>query len=195
MDKGIFSDREKAMEATYFRQQDAKLIERLRSDAKLDDIAVALAEKLQVDNPDLLARVRALGVTADTAAALFVAPLVQVAWAEGSVSKHEHQTVLRLAQERGVEEGSTAYGQLGDWLAVRPPDSVFDTACDVIKAGFAVLDPSEREERIERVIEACHKVAEASESQFAKLIGLETGVSKQEASMLDLIKAKLRSTS
>ena len=92
----------------------------------------------------------------------------------------------------GLSVKGSRYSTSGD---AGPPDSVFDTACDVIKAGFAVLDPSEREERIERVIEACHKVAEASESQFAKLIGLETGVSKQEASMLDLIKAKLRSTS
>jgi len=32
------------MEANYFRQQDARLIERLRKNAKLDDIAAALAE-------------------------------------------------------------------------------------------------------------------------------------------------------
>jgi hypothetical protein len=194
MDDGIFSDREKAMEANYFRQQDAKLIEQLRGDAKLDDIAVALAEKLRVDNPDLLARARALGVTADTAAAFFLAPLVQVAWAEGSASKQEQQTVLRLARERGIDEGSTAYGQLNEWLAVRPPEALFDTACEVIKAGFAVLTPGEREERIKGLIEACHKVAEASESQFAKLIGFETGVSKLEESMLDSLNAKLRST-
>jgi hypothetical protein len=191
MDKGIFSDREKAMEANYFRQQDAKLVEQLRANASLDDIAVALAEKLNIENSELLARARALGITADTAPAFFLAPLVQVAWAEGSVSKQEQQTVLGLARERGIDEGSTAYGQLGEWLAVRPSDALFDTACEVMKTGFAVLAPSERDERIERVIEACLKVAESSESQFAKLIGLETGVSKREASMLDTIKAKL----
>ena len=103
MDKGIFTDREKAMEASYFRQQDAKLIERLRAEAKLDDIAVALAEKLQVDHPDLLARAKALGLTADTASAIFAAPLVQVAWAEGSVSKQEQRMVLRLAADRGIK--------------------------------------------------------------------------------------------
>ena len=30
MDKGILSDREKAMEANYFRQEDARLLDKLR---------------------------------------------------------------------------------------------------------------------------------------------------------------------
>jgi hypothetical protein len=83
MDKGFLGDREKAMEADYFRKENEKLLEKLRQDAKLDDIAVALAEKLQVDNQELLGRVRELGITLETAPALFVTPLVQVAWAEG----------------------------------------------------------------------------------------------------------------
>ena len=89
MDKGIFEDREKAMEANYFRQQDAMLVQKLRQEAELDEIAKALAEKLEVDNPELLLRVRELGITVDTAPALFLAPLVQVAWAEGGVSDAE----------------------------------------------------------------------------------------------------------
>lgn len=195
MDKGIFSDREKAMEANYFRQQDAKLLERLRANASLDDIAAALADKLKVDNPDLLERVRALGITADTARALLLAPLVQVAWAEGSASKKEKQTVLRLVQERGVEQDSAAFAQINEWLSVRPPDTLFDTAYEVLQAGYSVLPHGEREDRIEKVMEACHKVAEASESQVAKLIGLESGVSEFESSLLDTIKRKLQSRS
>ena len=192
MDKGIFTDREKAMEANYFRQQDAKLIERLRAEAKLDDIAVALAEKLQVDHPELLARAKALGLTADTASAIFAAPLVQVAWAEGSVSKQEERMVLRLAADRGIEEGSPAGVQLREWLGARPSDDLFDTATEIIKAGFAVLPIKEREERIQRLVDACHKVAAASGAGLISLIGLSDGVSRDEASMLDAINKKLR---
>lgn len=195
MDKGIFSDREKAMEADYFRQQDARLIERLRANASLDEIAVALAEKLKVDDPDLLARARDLGVTAETAPAFFLAPLVQVAWAEGSASKQEQQSVLRMARDRGIDEGSAAYVQLSEWLAVRPSDAFFDTALEIMNAGFSVLPPSEREERIQRVIEACQKVAEASGSEIAKLIGLGDGVSQFESSLLGTIETRLKSGS
>jgi hypothetical protein len=192
MDKGIFTDREKAMEANYFRQQDAKLLETLRKSAKLDDIALALRDKLQVDNPDLLARAREAGVTPETAPAFFLAPLVQVAWAEGKVSKREHETVLRLARGRGVEENSPAYAQLIAWLEVRPEDTLFDAAVDVVKYGLSVLPPKEREERIERLVDACHEVAAASGNEFAKKLGLGDGVSRAEVSVLDTIHKKLR---
>lgn len=192
MEKGIFTDREKALEANYFRQHDAKLIERLRSESTLSEIGIALAEKLNVDNPDLLARVRALGVTVETAPAFFLAPLVQVAWAEGAVSRAEQETVLRLARERGIAEDSPAYAELNKWLAERPADALFDTAVEVLKAGFAVLPRKEMDERIQRIVDACHKVAEASGSRLGRLIGLDDGVSHTEASMLDMINKKLR---
>jgi hypothetical protein len=195
MDKGIFSDREKALEANYFRQQDAKLIERLRANGSLDEVAVALAEKLRIDDPDLLARARDLGITAETAPAFFLMPLVQVAWAEGSASKQEQQSVLRLSRERGIDEGSAAYAQLSEWLTVRPSDSLFNTALEIMNAGFAVLPPGDREERIQRVIEACRIVAEASGSEFAKLIGLGDGVSEFESSLLGTIETRLKSSS
>ena len=193
MDKGIFQDREKAMEAKYFRDQDAALVEKLRQTAKLDEIAKALADKLKVDNPDLLLRVREVGVTADTAAAFFLAPLVQVAWAEGSVTKAEHDAVLRLARGRGVEESSPSYAQLVEWLKVRPSDALLDTAVEVLKYTFSVLPAREREERIKRIVEACHEVAAASGGGLTQLLGLRNSVSTTEASMLDHITRKLRS--
>ncbi len=192
MDKGIFSDREKAMEANYFRQQDARLLEKLRKGAKLDEIAIALAEKLRIDNPELLARIRARGVSADNAEAFFAAPLVQVAWAEGKVSKSESEMVLRLARERGIEEASSSYAQLVDWLKTKPEDALFDAAIEAIKQGFSVLPLMEREERIKQLLDNCHKVAEASGNEFAKQLGLGDGVSRVEESVLESIHHKLR---
>ena len=193
MDKGIFNEREKAMEANYFRQQDAKLIEQLRKKAPLDEIAGALRDKLQLDNPDLLQRVRDLGVAPDSAPAFLVAPLVQVAWADGDVGKAEHDAVLRLARARGVEPGSPAHAKLEEWLKARPSDALFDTAVEVIKYGFTVLPPAEQKERIHAIVDACQEVASASGKGLAPLLGLGSTVSKTEASMLDDIQNKLRS--
>lgn len=192
MEKGFLGDREKAMEADYFRKENEKLLEKLRQGAKLDDIAKALADKLQVDNQELLARVRALGITLENAPALFLTPLVQVAWAEGSVGNREREAVLRIARQRDVEEGSPAYAQLVEWLQVRPSDALFDVGLEVIKYGLAVLPPKEMEERIERLIDACHEVAAASGTELARLLGLGDGVSRVEAHMLDEFNARLR---
>lgn len=192
MEKGFLGDREKAMEADYFRKENEKLLEKLRQGAKLDDIAKALGEKLQVDNQELLARVRELNLTRETATALFLTPLVQVAWAEGSVGNREREAVLRLARQRDIDEDSPTYAQLVEWLKVRPSDALFDVGLELIKYGFAVLPPNEREERIDRLIDACHEVAAASGTELARLLGLGDGVSRVEAHMLDEFNVRLR---
>jgi tellurite resistance protein len=193
MTNELFKDRERAAEANYFRQQDERLLDSLRKRAPLDEIARAIGEKLQVDNSELLERVRKLGLKPEAAPALFLAPLVQVAWAEGKISRDEQDAVLRLALDRGVEMNSPPYQQILEWLAVRPSDDVFDTAVEILKYGFAVLPEDEREDRIKRVVEACHEVAAASGGGLAKLLGLGSSVSGVEASMLDSITATLRS--
>jgi len=187
----ILGDREKAMEESYFRREDAKLLAKLRDKAGLDDIALALGEKLQVDNPELLARVKQVGLSIDTAPALFLAPMVQVAWAGGSVIKAERDAVLRIARERGVDPASPAYAQLEQWLKDRPDDAVFDTSVAIIKYGFAVLPAAEKEERIKRIVDACHEVAEASSSSLGWILGIRS-VSDSEASTLDAIASTLR---
>jgi hypothetical protein len=191
MDKDSFKDRERAQEEGYFRAQDAKLIEKLREDARLEEIVTTLAEQLQVDNPELLRRVIALGVRLDTGPAFLLAPLVQVAWAEGKVTDRERETVLRLAAARGVEAGSPAHTQLLKWLQERPSDDLFDTAMEVIRGGLALLPPEEREERLKRLVHACQEVAEAS-GGLAKLLSLGSGVSSEEETLLEAIATTLR---
>ena len=63
MTKDIFEERERAEEAVYIRSQDEKLIEKLRENARLEEIVQALAESLQARNEELLRRVMALGIT------------------------------------------------------------------------------------------------------------------------------------
>jgi hypothetical protein len=102
MGMDMFKERERSFEEEYFRKHEAKLIAKLRERARLEEIAEALAVKLQVDYPELLKRIMALGVTLDTASAFLLAPLVQVAWAGGAVTDHERQAVLRVATAQGV---------------------------------------------------------------------------------------------
>ncbi|MCL6741876.1 hypothetical protein LZ518_12135 [Sphingomonas sp. RB56-2] len=193
MQDRIFGDREKAMEADYFRKEEARLLEKLRQNAKIDEIAEALRDQLQVNDPDLLVAVRDLGINAENASAFLLAPLVQVAWAEGKVRKDEQAAVLKIARDRGIEEGSPSDGQLHEWMVNRPADELFKASLRAIKAGLAVLPGPERHERIERILDGCRAVAEASGTEIAHQLGLGTGVSKSEASLLDSIASELRS--
>jgi methionine aminopeptidase len=192
MTKDAFKDRERGLEEEFFRKEDAKRLEKMRETAKLQEIAGALAEVLKVKNPDLLSRAISLGIHSDTAAAFLLAPLVQVAWAEGKVTEPEREAILRFALFRGVEKGSPAEAQLLAWLQARPAQAVFDTAIEVIKAGLAEFPPNEREDRIAKMIQACREVSEAS-GGIAKALGVGSGVSTEEQSVLDAVTKALRS--
>jgi hypothetical protein len=190
MSEDVFKERGRSFEEDYFRKHEAKLIATLRERGRLEEISEALAMKLQIDNPDLLRRIMALGVTIETGPAFLLAPLVQVAWAEGAVTDRERATVLRLATERGIEQTSPAYEQLDVWLSQRPVDALFDAAIETIKSGLSVLTPEDRADRIRRIVEACHEVADAS-GGLSRLIGMG-GVSNEEEELLDGMAARLR---
>lgn len=188
----IFKDRERGFEADYFRKQDDKLLAKLRERAALSEVAQALAEKLKVENAELLRHIVELGITRDTGAAVLLAPLVQVAWAEGHVSEAERRMVLSLATSRGIAPGSPAYAQLEAWLTKRPSDELFATALEAMKDGLAVLTAAERDERIQYIVAAAHRVAEASGGGLLRLLGLADGVSHNEVVVLEAINDKLR---
>ncbi|HEX7331066.1 MAG TPA: hypothetical protein VF290_06180 [Pyrinomonadaceae bacterium] len=191
MAKDIFRDRERGEEHAYFRQQDAKLIAKLRQKAQLSEIAHALAEKLHADEPALLERIRKLGVTLDTGSAFILAPLVEVAWVDGDVSRAERDTILQIAEQRGVAPGSADYQQLLDWLAHRPSDEVFQTALEAIRIGLSVLPPDEAEQRIATMIKACADVAQAAD-WIDQLFRLD-GASYAESAVIVAIRRHLQS--
>src|SRR6185503_16393373 len=191
MPKDIFRDRERGEEDAYFRQQDAKLIEKLRQKAQFSEIAHALAEKLHADEPALLERIQKLGVTLDTGSAFILAPLVEVAWVDGNVSQAERDTILDIAKQRGVTSGSADYRQLLDWLAQRPSDEVFRTALEAIRIGLSVLPPDESEQRIATMIKACEDVAQAAD-WIDQLFQLDR-VSYSESAVIAAIRRHLES--
>ena len=130
---------------------------------------------------------------AATGAAILLAPLVQVAWAEGTVTDRERAVVFEVAARRGIEPGSPPRAQLEAWLRERPPDAVFETALHVIEAGLAILTVEEQDQRRREIVTAAGRVAEASGGRLARLLGVHrAGSSGREAAVLRQIAAKLR---
>jgi tellurite resistance protein len=162
MSKDIFRERERAEEEAYFHQRDAVLIDKLRQKAQLTEIAHALAEKLQIDEPALLEYIRKLGVQLDTGAAFILAPLIEVAWADGHVTRAEQDAVLRIAERRGVSPGSPDHRQLLEWLVHRPSAEILKASLEAIRLGLSALPAAEREQRVAGIIKACEEVAHAS---------------------------------
>ncbi len=74
----------------------------------------------------------------------------------------------------------------------RPKDDLFDAAIEAIKAGFNVLPPVEREERVALLAKACHEMAKASGGGLWRVLGLSSRVSGKEDAFLDHIQSRLR---
>jgi len=190
--KDLLKERGRGEEADYFSRADAKLIEKIRERALVGEIAKALAAKLRVDDAELVRRVTDLGLSQETGPAILLAPLVQVAWAEGRVTDAERALVLELAASRGVTAGTPVHDKLLEWLRERPSDALFETAMEVMRVGFSVLAPQERDEHIQALVAACRRVAAASGGGLAQLLGIRDGVSGEEDMVLDAIATKLR---
>ena len=192
MTDDILHERGRAIEAQWARQRDEELLKKLRERARLDEIARALARKLRVDDPALRQRLLDLGLTHETGPALFLVPLVAVAWADGKVGDGERDAILGMAAARGVEPATPVHDQVLEWLLRPPPGELVDAALEVLRAGISVLPDAERAQRVEAYAESFRKVAQASGGGLGRVIGLASGISPEEEAVIERMVAALR---
>ena len=82
----------------------------------------------------------ALGLRANTIAALSLVPLIQVAWADGTIQDNERTAILQGAHGKGLEDGTAGYELLQTWLKSPPGDDLFAAWESYIKALSAQLN-------------------------------------------------------
>ena len=145
---------------------------------------------LGTTDADIMVTLQELGYTRATVSVLHLVPLVQVAWAEGNVSKNERELILEAARARGVEAGSEAHEHLTGWLNERPSEEFFERTLSVIGALLQMLPSEQREIGKRDLVSYCTKVAEVS----GGLIGFvrrSSRVCKEERELLARIAADL----
>jgi len=112
-------------EGEYFHQLDVELIEKMRRRADLEEQRLHMAEASQINDPNILEALEKLGYDPTTVSLLHLVPLVQVAWAGGSVRHAERDRVFAIARLHGVNENNPTYQQLVAWLDQPPPAEFF----------------------------------------------------------------------
>lgn len=185
-EKDAFAGRKKGQEEEYFRKQEQTLIERMRAHQQAEAERQQMAEALGLDNDEILRELQSLGYTRETVSLLHLAPLVQVAWAEGKVTEGERRLIYDLARSRSLEAGSPADQQLTEWLDERPVEDFFERTLRIIRALLQALPPDERAARRLDLLSNCSQVATAS----GGLLGFGK-VSEAEQAFLDRIAAEL----
>jgi len=181
------AERGRALEEEYFRKRDRELIEKLRRAKADEDAKRAMGASTGLQEPALLQALLDLGFTPDTVSLLPLVPVVQMAWAEGGVTKHEFELVMKLAAARGIAEGSPAHRQLADWMGTRPPTAVFTGAGRLIRAMLESGSDQVSNLSAEDLVAYCEQIAGAS----GGVLGMGR-VSPEERALLRSIATELK---
>jgi hypothetical protein len=149
-----------------------------------------MAQAIGIADGSILSELFDLGLTAETVALLPVIPLVQVAWANGSVGGDERRLIYQVAEMAGVERGGSAWERLGGWLGERPPDDFFERALRVLRATLDTLPPDHAVARKRDLLAFCTRVAEAS-GRVTGFLALHRSIRPAEQDLLGKIAATL----
>ena len=128
-------------------------------------VAQTMLEALGVSDARLADELRAAGFTASTVRLVHSAPLVRVAWADGTVTEDERRRIRDAAADDGVADTRASEALLERWLTERPPDHVLRASLKAVIAWLWRLAPAERLAAGRRLLERCQAVARASGSQ------------------------------
>lgn len=175
-----FVDRRKALEEEFFRKQDEKLVQALRTKQEKEALRDALALTGGIVSEALVDTLFEHGVTPKALAALTLVPLVVVAWADGSIEKKEKDAVLQAATSIGVPTDGPGYALLQSWLDAKPPAKLLHAWETYAAALAADLSPVQRERMKADIIERARAVAQAA----GGFLGLGTKISTSEEEAL-----------
>jgi hypothetical protein len=176
MGHDIWDERRRSYEAEYFRRREAELIARMRAADVLAADRREIGERIGVADDELLEGLRALGYTRETVTLVHLVPLLQVAWADGEVSKRERNGILEAARARGVGAGTSAHRQLEEWLDHRPPDAFFEDTLRLIGYLLHGLPEAERDHVRRDLLHLSTVIATVS----GGLLGVGSRVSREE---------------
>ena len=179
----------RSREAAWFQQKEQELIEKLQQRSAQRAQRVAIGEAIGIEDEEILRALQELGYTRETVELLYQIPLVQVAWASGSVTTQEREWVLKLAGMRGAALERPAYQQLSDWLENRPSDEFFQTSLRIIGYLLDTLPESERQTARRNLVNFCTQIAIVS----GGFLGLGSKVCEGEHETLGQIVAELGS--
>jgi hypothetical protein len=161
-DDDVLAGRKRKHEEEHFWKRDQELIDKMRRAAERQRARQDLEERTSLHDPELLADLESLGFSAETVCLLPLVPLIQVAWAERSVSHAERKQIVSLARSWDIMPGSAADLLLDEWLARRPPESVFSRATRLIRAMLTVHSGEMHDLNADDLVKYCERIAAAS---------------------------------
>ena len=128
----ILRERGRSLEEEFFRREDARLKERLRQTAERESVREALVRASGIKDPKVIDRLIALDVSPETVTALSLVPLVEVAWADGSLDASERAAILARIDSAQFPPDSPARALLEGWLSRKPDPKLLDAWAQLV---------------------------------------------------------------
>jgi tellurite resistance protein len=175
-----FAARRIGLEEEYFRKQDADLTAKLRAvfERKVDRDELRQATGIRSD--DVIDRLLAIHAKGEMLLAFRLYPLVEMAWADGSVATREAKAVVNAATKLGVAPESAALHAIEEWIGKGPTDDGRSAWYMYANELRQVLSPAELDKFREDLLAGATSVAEAS----GGFLGIASPISPQERQVL-----------
>jgi hypothetical protein len=181
------TERSRKSEEDYFRRKEQELVEKLRQKAEAEAHRKGLAEAIGLENEQILDVLREMGFDRATVVALFLVPLLQVAWSDGSLSDRERALILEAARAHGINEGTPAHAKVTEWLAARPSEELTERALKVIRDLLTFQSTDARQSTTGKLMDACERIAAAS----GGFLGLGSKISPEEAAVMKRVASEI----
>lgn len=188
--KPAFSLRREAqeLESSFFAEQDRKLIEKHRQLMALKETKENLAQVSGIKSDAILEKLVQLGIRPEILAALAVIPLIEVAWADGSVDDKEHAVLLQILDKNGITKDSIEFQLIDQWLSHKPAPSLLEAWIHYIQGLCESLSPAEIDSLRDELMKNTTALADSS----GGFLGLGNKISKLEAAMIEKLKGAFR---
>ena len=180
MKEDFVENRRRALEDSFFANENARLIEKMRAKVALDQQKKSLASASGITNDQVLDALIKAGIHAHTLAAMSLAPMVIVAWADGTIEAAEKDAVLRGVADAGIEAQSQATELVTNWLAHRPDAELEEAWLSYVSSLKDAMEPGPFGELKTDIMGRARRVAEAA----GGFLGLSSPISKSESEAL-----------
>ncbi|MEI6438445.1 MAG: hypothetical protein WCO69_06835 [Candidatus Omnitrophota bacterium] len=176
----LLHDRALTLEEAFFKKHDAELLAHQRRLEKVKQTRESLAEVSGIKNAKVLDKLVELDISPKVLASMAIVPLVEVAWADGTLDAKERGAVLGGAHESGIAKGSVDYELLEHWLSHPPEARLLEAWIHYINGVCEIMNEQEREAFKKALIGRARQVAEAS----GGILGVALKTSPQEQAVL-----------
>lgn len=175
-------DRKRALEEAFFAKYNAKLLADLKQRDAHRARKEALSEASGIQDEELINRLVELNIESETLAALSLIPLVEVAWADGSMDDRERKAVLQAAEEQGIHPGTPSFELLQRWLDRIPDRAILGAWKEYISDLAESMSSEDRERLREHLLQRARKVASAA----GGFLGFDKISEREESVLADL---------